>query len=372
MRCFIINRRKWESPISRISILAMMMFSFFIMKGENESFKDGDFVFKILSPNEKTVCLSKYEEPKENSFCNCCSGCKGCSECTNPEEDGIVNFPSTAQYEGETYTVIEIERRMWGTYYLPKGKNSIRIPDTVIKIGEEAFFQIVGFEGERALETIYIPATTTSIAYNAFSCCAFLTNIIIDEDNPNYSSQGTMFLDKSGKHLYSWPSAKGTAEVPYGIESIGPQAFYYMLQFPLNCLILPSSVTKIDDCAFECTTLDELWCYSETPPFLGRFVFLNYYTREEVYPKVYVPNASVESYKADASWKRLADYIFPMNPEDETRNNSVSSITGTEDTESEIYSIDGRFIMRTSDPSRIKELTPGIYVINGEKIAVSK
>lgn len=361
------NRR---ISLMRISILSLMLVSFVL--GKAYDFTDGDFVFRIISETDKTVALMKYNyiKPDRNPDCTCCSGCKGwCTDCIGPDSQDPIIFeiPSTAVNEDKTYTVIEIN-------YWPfadsqqRGIKEVRIPDTVITIGYRAFAGMMFSE----LETAYIPASVTELDPRAFMSSHFLTNIIIDEANPKYKSRGGMVLDKEGTYLYSWISARGSeVEVPFGIETIGEDAFYGNLEWDrIGCLALPSTLREIGYDAFEDLPLKELRCYAATPPTLAKSVFYNNMRDAEYYPRIVsVPNASVELYKNDPAWKRLADYIYPMNPEeDDTRNNEVTAIPEGEATVFTVYTLDGRFIMQTAEQERIKELDKGVYIINGRKV----
>ena len=78
----------------------------------------------------------------------------------------------------------------------------------------------------------------------------------------------------------------------------------------LSRLELPSSITKLSayDTVSGCTNLQSIIIYAETPP-----------TCQDIDPlwgcdsaKIYVPENSVDTYKADSKWGVYADRIFPI------------------------------------------------------------
>ena len=95
---------------------------------------------------------------------------------------------------------------------------------TVTEIDGDAFFKCVD------LKKVTIPSTVTSIGYNTFLGCTSLENIVVDSENKNYISEDGVLFNKSKTELIQYPAAK--SGVSYTI---------------------PSSVSKIDGCAFKYT-----------------------------------------------------------------------------------------------------------------------
>ncbi|MDR1566406.1 MAG: leucine-rich repeat domain-containing protein [Treponema sp.] len=131
---------------------------------------------------------------------------------------------------------------------------TIEIP-SVVSISYKAFANCTG------LASIYLPASLTSIEITlttsrdpAFLGCTGLERIEVDNDNPNYSSQGGMLLNKDGSELIAYPSTSGIVTLDEGITRIAEQAFYQ--QTGITGVIMPG-VTNIGSHAFyQCANLE--------------------------------------------------------------------------------------------------------------------
>lgn len=143
---------------------------------------------------------------------------------------------------------------------------NITIPRSVKSIESSAFLKCTG------LTTITIPGSVKSIVSTTFSDCMNLSSVVISE----------------------------------GVESIESHAFRSCTG--LTTITIPASVTKLEYEAFKgCTGLKEIYCKSTTPPSLGSSsIFEN--TAETL--KIYVPRASVDTYKTSSYWKEYKDRIF--------------------------------------------------------------
>lgn len=92
---------------------------------------------------------------------------------------------------------------------------------------------LIQFAPENAIESIAISKDVVSIKKYAFMGCPNLKNIIVDENNPNYSSIDGNLYSKDGKTLIAYASGKvdenGAAVefvVPDQVIRISPLAFY--------------------------------------------------------------------------------------------------------------------------------------------------
>ena len=125
------------------------------------------------------------------------------------------------------------------------------------------------FNACSSLTSINIPSGVTTIGNNAFYVCASLTSVTI----------------------------------PDSVTSIGKYAFQAC---SLTSVTIPDSVTSIDNYAFRsCDSLTSITVKATTPPTLGNSnVFLN--TND---CPIYVPAASVDTYKAANNWSTYASRI---------------------------------------------------------------
>ncbi|MDE6483543.1 MAG: leucine-rich repeat protein [Rikenellaceae bacterium] len=142
---------------------------------------------------------------------------------------------------------------------------NVTLTDGLTVIGQSMFW------GCTSLTNITIPRSVKSIGNSAFKDCTNLSSVVISE----------------------------------GVESIGSSAFYDCTG--LTSITIPASITSLEYEAFkECTGLKEIYCKSTTPPSLGSYIFEN--TAETL--KIYVPRASVDTYKTNSNWKKYVDRIF--------------------------------------------------------------
>jgi len=126
----------------------------------------------------------------------------------------------------------------------------IEIPDSVTNIGDGAFAE------ECSLESIYIPASVVSIGKNAFCCSPVLTrlpgiaDIIVDDENPSYSSIDGVLFNKNKTILLQYPKHKKQKKyvIPDGVVSIGENAFDWCEN--LTEIVIPKSVKEIKAGAF--------------------------------------------------------------------------------------------------------------------------
>ena len=150
---------------------------------------------------------------------------------------------------------------------------SITIPDSVTSIGSWAFSRCT------SLANIIIPDSITSIGSGAFNDCTSLTSatigngvtniadadiflycislteISVNSENANYSSENGILFNKDKTKLICYPAGKkdSSYSIPDSVTSIGLLAFAYS---SLTSITIPDSVTSISGSAFgNCTSL---------------------------------------------------------------------------------------------------------------------
>lgn len=100
----------------------------------------------------------------------------------------------------------------------PAGKTNCLLPDTVTEIGYGVLYG--------KLRTITLPKGFIEFDRSAFMYADNLTEILIDEENPNYTSVDGVVFDKEQTKLIYCPRGKmGKYTVPNGITSIEDDAF---------------------------------------------------------------------------------------------------------------------------------------------------
>ena len=135
-----------------------------------------------------------------------------------------------------------------------KEKCLVVIPESITLIGEKAFFN-------SPVSSVSIPNSIKSIGKAAFAYCD-ITQFIIDQKQPNYTTVDGVLYDKRNKSLLAYPQKKAISnKIPEGILSISEYAFSGMTIGQKNSGtlsftdILPSTLTKIEPHAFENCTL---------------------------------------------------------------------------------------------------------------------
>lgn len=141
---------------------------------------------------------------------------------------------------------------------------SVIIPNGVTTLGNASFYNLTN------LTTVYLPDSLTIIPTASFNGCSSLTNI----------------------------------SIPENVITIGQTAFFNCTS--LTSIVISANVTTIGDAVFYgCSSLSSITVLASVPPTIGSSVFENNASGR----KIYVPAASVDTYKAASGWSNYADRI---------------------------------------------------------------
>lgn len=217
---------------------------------------------------------------------------------------GEMIIPSTVEYEGKVYTVIEIGNSSFDgapitSLTIPNTITTIgnaafrscsflqelNLPDSIERIGNSAFegcFELthltlgnsIEMIGESAfswcpISEIFIPQSVYEIGERAFS--GVLNNIFVDENNQNYSSIDGVLVDKEKTTLLQCPVKKGYTEYPSSIIHIGNYAFQN--NSLLKSIVIPNHIETIGAYSFYNCNLD-LIEIPQSVSSIGRNAFL--------------------------------------------------------------------------------------------------
>ena len=200
---------------------------------------------------------------------------KGCSSMTLASR----NFPKVT-------TLAE------GAFYDCKKIQNVTMP-LVTEIAKDAF------RGCSTVADMKI-AKATKIGEYAFYNCAKLATI-------TYSDQ----IESIGQYGLSG-CILTTLVLSDKMTELADRAFRSL---KITSVTIPSTITSIGRSFEKCDSLASVIMLSEVPPVLA---YTNspadaFKKTDGSYPNIYVPDASVATYKAAEGWSNLADYILPMS-----------------------------------------------------------
>ena len=216
-----------------------------------------------------------------------------------------LEIPATVESpgSGRTYTITEIGKSAFEEKSGLTG--TLRIPDTVLEIGEDCFCDCRGLTGIKLPEnltfmgrnafaicgnltgTLYIPESLSIISDNAFYHCTSLTGLVLSDSVTEIGIaafdgcvglKGTLNIPDSVTKIgmsafQGCASLEGTLNIPDSVTEIGGSAFSGCtgLEGTLN---IPDSVTEIGEYAFsECTGLEGTLNIPDSVTKIGEYAF---------------------------------------------------------------------------------------------------
>ncbi len=207
--------------------------------------------------------------------------------CSAFKDSGLksVALPSTVQFIDEeafanckSLTSVSLNdglEKIFQEAFINSGITSVVIPDSVTDIRNNAFCNcdsltnvVIGkgitvldsetFCNCDALVEFYVPANVEFFSAYEVSGCSNLERIIIDSNNPVYSSKDGVLFNKNGTRLISCPDGKkGAYTIPDGVTSISNSAFDNAAK--ITSVVIPEGVTTVDMHTFMgCTALQSV------------------------------------------------------------------------------------------------------------------
>ena len=260
------------------------------------------------------------------------------------EENKTCELAKAEYFWGEKYDyVLTVPKTVYG--YTVKG------------VGRRAFNNLGAYNWDKPL-TVVLPNSIEYLANEAFKEYPRLLNVTLSN---GVKSIGSEAFDNSGLQ---------SIVIPNSVETIGANAFENCVN--LSSVILPEGLTKIPDWAFAgCSNLKSITVnWSEPIDLATPASVRGLQTRSDgntVFEGVdkatcilYVPNGSVEAYKAAEVWKEFK-IIKPIS---ETGINGIVY----DGVSFDVYDLQGRKVRQ--NVTTLKGLPSGIYIVNGKKIAI--
>lgn len=185
------------------------------------------------------------------------------------------------------------------------------IPETVTTYGGSIF------RGCTGLTTMTLPESMTTMPGALFYGCTNLTTVNFPSNLTNISSSA--FNECVNLVLTSLPDTITVIDVyafyncpkitlttlPSALTTINQRAFYGCTG--LTQITIPAGITTIESYVFtECTKLTSVTILATTPPNL---TFSSVFPTSNTGFKIYVPSASLDTYKTATNWSELASYM---------------------------------------------------------------
>ena len=168
--------------------------------------------------------------------------------------DGVTNIGRSA-FDGCSMKTLRIPDTVTkiadSAFWSCRSLKNIDIPEGVVSIGEQAFGSC------DSAERVTIPSTLKDIEHDAFTGCYGVKAYQVAVGNPNYCAAGGALFDKAMTKLIRYPNADEATEyaVPNGVVEIENGALWHSKH--LVRLSIPSSVQSMGSVA-GCDLLEEI------------------------------------------------------------------------------------------------------------------
>ena len=132
-------------------------------------------------------------------------------------------------------------------FYNSKNVEHLILPNTLITIGEEMFYQ-------SDLRSVVIPTNVTTVGYSAFKRCSSLTTVTFEKESQLKTIGGDYYYG-----AFSDCTALTSIEIPASVETIGNTAFYYCSSLATVTFEKGSRLKTIGNNAYyRCTSLTSI------------------------------------------------------------------------------------------------------------------
>ena len=236
----------------------------------------GDSAFFGCSKLAKVSLPASLKQIGEQAFCNC----SGLTQITYEEGTELEAIGSSAFSQCESLTEVslppikEIGSSAFAycealkTVHFAEGTRSIgdnafqntavadpQLPQSLLKIGDYAFYNYEGQTAAGSAETIRIPAGVSQIGTNAFSAIGN-TSFEVDPENPYFSAADGLLLDKEKNVIHLCAAGiSGRVVIPEGVTGI---LFGSFDSAPgVTDVEIPDSVVFISNSSFDPQQVDD-------------------------------------------------------------------------------------------------------------------
>lgn len=224
-----------------------------------------------------------------------------------------VTIPDSVTYRDVKYLVDKINDKAFSKTKL----NYLTIPNTIKTIGGG----ICNSCSE--LKSVVIGDSITDLGGGAFAYCTALTSVQLGKNLaaiPNYTFERCTSLESIeipegvtsiGQCAFRICTSLTAINIPNNVKEIGSNAFEECTS--LKTINIGKSVARIGEKAFlRCRAVESIVCHAIYPPMCGENAFCGDYVDDCIvnFIPVYVPDESVNWYKADSKWS----YFLNIRP----------------------------------------------------------
>ncbi len=250
----------------------------------------GDYAFEYCEDLTTVTIPAAVEEFGSNVFTNC----NGLTEIKVEEGNPILE-----DIDGVLYLK---SPKMLVQYPSGKGADEYTIPAGVTVVAPYAFSPAYN------LHTITIGPDVERIRPLTFTDCPLLTDIVVDEQNPNNCTIDGALYDKAVETLIQYPRSRVCEELSLPEGVVSADAFALNGCTDIRNLVLPESFRSIDDFCLFNSRFNSITCKSHRPPVVG-----SYAIDENTYNNtiLYVNAADVDTYRKAAGWSSFKQ-ILPI------------------------------------------------------------
>jgi len=225
-----------------------------------------------------------------------------------------VVIPNTVSYNSFTYSVTMISEEAFAEV---ETITSVVVPSSVKVIDIDAFVdckslkRITLTEGVEyvresfiegtSVDTLHLPSTLSDIDDDALEG-APLKSLTIAANNPvlNDGDGSNVIIFTNLDSLVYFISIE---TIPASVKRYGGILFH-LCSPNMTSFTIPSTIVSMGDGAFAYLSLTELTCLATVPPVCGEFCF----DEVDTTIPVYVPEESIEAYKAAAEWSNFTNF----------------------------------------------------------------
>lgn len=208
------------------------------------------------------------------------------------------NAPITTIYFGNKVTDYVLYEEC---IYTVDHKTLVYVPTTKQTIAYHPLVEAIAayaFKNNSNITSVVLPSTVTTVGESAFSPCNNLTSVSL----PSVTSIGnSAFVPSSG-------IAKIAQISMPSVVTMGSLAFRY---FKGTSVDIPSTCTQINNAFQDSPNIISMICRATTPPTITAPSLSGWCTGEG--KNIYVPAASVDTYKAANVWSTYASYISAIS-----------------------------------------------------------